>query len=159
MFDITTMRITKTGAPFVTNYAGKHAVLLIITLLQFKCTTVVSRGGAHAGGGGHAHVGGGHASVGGGHVSAGGGGHANVGGGHVSAGEGGHASVGGGHATEEGGHAVGGGGGHGEEEGGHGIGRGVGMVHRPAKRNGVSALVTPFADRFATAFLIIVFFL
>ncbi|XP_023633879.1 glycine-rich cell wall structural protein [Capsella rubella] len=127
MFDITTMRITKTRAPFVTNYAGKLAVLLIITLLLFKCTTVVARGG-HGGGGGHGSVGGG------------------------------HASVGDGHAVEGGGHAVGGGGGHGEEEeGGHGIGRGGSMIHRPATRNGGSTLLTPFADRFASAFLIITF--
>ncbi|CAL9225494.1 unnamed protein product [Arabidopsis halleri] len=128
MFGITNMRITKTRAHFVTNYAVKLAVLLIITLLLFKCTTVVAGAGAHGGGGG------GHASVGGG-----------------------HASGGGGHASAGGGHAAGGAGGRGEEEGGHGIGRGGGMVHRPATRNGGSTLITHFADGSAIVFLIIFF--
>ncbi|CAE6194357.1 unnamed protein product [Arabidopsis arenosa] len=137
MFDITNMRITKTRAHFVTNYAVKLAVLLIITLLLFKCTTVVAGAVAIGEGGGHASVGGGHASAGGG-----------------------HAVEGGGHAVEGGGHAAGGAGGHGEEEGGHGIGRGggiAGMVHRPATRNGGSILITPFADGSAIVFMIIFF--
>ncbi|CAA7040792.1 unnamed protein product [Microthlaspi erraticum] len=106
------MRITKTRAHFITNYAAKLAVLLIIILLLFMSTTVVARGG---GGGGH---GGGHSGGGGGH----GGGRGGRGGGH-------------------------------EEEGRPEIGGG-GMVHRPVRRNGDSAL-NPFADGTAAVLTII----